>query len=164
MVDKLLLGILDDLGKDAFQDFKWYLSQKNLDGVKPIPVSKLEDASRGQTVTRMTRSYGEKTTVEVAVEILKKISNRKAAAELRKKYAAIQADETTDISTHCQLVLVLRYIDPHNNVQERFLEFIPLQNANADTVATALMERLGTILPDGQQGKLIAQAYDGCSG
>ncbi|XP_033988919.1 uncharacterized protein LOC117484596 [Trematomus bernacchii] len=78
-------------------------------------------------------------------------------------YLAIQADETTDISTHCQLVLVLRYIDPHNNVQERFFEFIPLQNANADTVATALMERLGTILPDGQQGKLIAQAYDGAA-
>ncbi|XP_033986973.1 zinc finger MYM-type protein 1-like [Trematomus bernacchii] len=78
-------------------------------------------------------------------------------------YLVIQADETTDISTHCQLVLVLRYIDPHNNVQERFFEFIPLQNANADTVATALMERLGTILPDGQQGKLIAQAYDGAA-
>ncbi|XP_071058707.1 zinc finger MYM-type protein 1-like [Pseudochaenichthys georgianus] len=78
-------------------------------------------------------------------------------------YLAIQADETTDISTHCQLVLVLRYIDPHNNVQERFFEFIPLQNANADTVANALMERLGTILPDGQQGKLIAQAYDGAA-
>ncbi|KAI4796664.1 hypothetical protein KUCAC02_026841 [Chaenocephalus aceratus] len=31
------------------------------------------------------------------------------------------------------------------------------------TVATALMERLGTILPDGQQGKLIAQACDGAA-
>ncbi|XP_033977395.1 uncharacterized protein LOC117475359 [Trematomus bernacchii] len=40
-------------------------------------------------------------------------------------------------------------------------DYILEENANADTVATALMERLGTILPDGQQGKLIAQAYDG---
>ena len=35
-------------------------------------------------------------------------------------YLAIQADETRDISTHCQLVLVLRYIDGHNNIQECF--------------------------------------------
>ncbi|XP_040195568.1 uncharacterized protein LOC120928571 [Rana temporaria] len=35
-------------------------------------------------------------------------------------FLSIQADETTDIATHCQLVLVLRYIDAKNNVQERF--------------------------------------------
>ena len=29
----------------------------------------------------------------------------------RADYIAIQADETTDIATHCQLVLLLRYID-----------------------------------------------------
>ncbi|XP_071371303.1 zinc finger MYM-type protein 1-like [Centroberyx affinis] len=78
-------------------------------------------------------------------------------------YLAIQADETTDISTHCQLVLVLRYIDIHNDVQERFFEFIPLQNATADTIATALLGRLSTILPEGQEGRLIAQAYDGAA-
>ncbi|KAI4795377.1 hypothetical protein KUCAC02_031457 [Chaenocephalus aceratus] len=42
----------------------------------------------------------------------------------------------------------------------------PGSSQTADTascVATALMERLGTILPDGQQGKLIAQAYDGAA-
>ncbi|KAI9516435.1 hypothetical protein NQZ68_015936 [Dissostichus eleginoides] len=78
-------------------------------------------------------------------------------------YLAIQADETTDISTHWQLVLVLRYINLHNNVKEHFFEFIPLQSANADPVASALRERLGTILPDGQQGKRITQAYDGAA-
>ncbi|KAG1924938.1 zinc finger MYM-type protein [Pimephales promelas] len=78
-------------------------------------------------------------------------------------YIAIQADETTDICTHCQLVLVLRYIDGHNNIQERFFEFIALPNATADTIATALLERLSTILPAGQEKKLIAQAYDGAT-
>ncbi|KAF3852619.1 hypothetical protein F7725_005974 [Dissostichus mawsoni] len=87
MVDKLLLRTLKDLGNDAFQEFKWYLKQKNLDGAEPIAVSDLEDADRGHTVSQMTRSYGEKTAVEVAVEILKEISNRQAAAELTKKYA-----------------------------------------------------------------------------
>ncbi len=78
-------------------------------------------------------------------------------------YLAIQTDETTDISTHCQLVFVLRYVDGHNNIQERFFEFIKLPNATADTIATALLERLSTILPEGQERKLIAQAYDGAS-
>ncbi|KAI9525702.1 hypothetical protein NQZ68_006251, partial [Dissostichus eleginoides] len=87
MVDKLLLRTLKDLGKDAFQEFKWHLNQKNLDGAEPIPVSDLEDADRGQTVSQMTNSYSEKTAVEVAVKILKEISNRRAAAELTEKYA-----------------------------------------------------------------------------
>ncbi|KAI7804756.1 hypothetical protein IRJ41_017198 [Triplophysa rosa] len=33
-------------------------------------------------------------------------------------FLSIQADETTDIATQCQLVLVLRYIDGKSNVQE----------------------------------------------
>ncbi|XP_041946472.1 zinc finger MYM-type protein 1-like [Alosa sapidissima] len=78
-------------------------------------------------------------------------------------YIAIQADETTDICTHCQLVLVLRYIDGHNNIQEHFFEFIALPNATAATIATELLERLRTILPAGQERKLIAQAYDGAA-
>ncbi|XP_077331409.1 zinc finger MYM-type protein 1-like [Lithobates pipiens] len=78
-------------------------------------------------------------------------------------FISIQADETTDIATHCQLVLVLRYIDDKNNVQERFFEFISLHSANADSIATALQERLAVILPGDQKHKLISQAYDGAS-
>ncbi|KAK0131414.1 Zinc finger MYM-type protein 1 [Merluccius polli] len=78
-------------------------------------------------------------------------------------FLSIQGDETMDISTQNQLVLVLRYIDDRNTVQERFFEFIPLQSANAEAIATALSERLAGILPDEQKGKLICQAYDGAS-
>ena len=35
------------------------------------------------------------------------------------RFVAIQADETTDVSTHTQLVLVLRYIDGNHAVQEQ---------------------------------------------
>lgn len=35
-------------------------------------------------------------------------------------YLAIEADETIDISTRCQLVLVLWYVDGQNSIQERF--------------------------------------------
>ncbi|XP_051813228.1 uncharacterized protein LOC127536546 [Acanthochromis polyacanthus] len=68
-----------------------------------------------------------------------------------------------DISTQCQLVLVIRYIDKMNEVQERFFEFIPLQSATAESIATALLERLSLILPDDQKSKLISQANDGAS-
>ncbi|XP_073337216.1 zinc finger MYM-type protein 1-like [Pagrus major] len=78
-------------------------------------------------------------------------------------FVSIQADETMDISTQCQLVLVTRYIDKAHDVQERFFEFIPLQRATADSIATALLDRLSSILPDDQKSKLISQAYDGAS-
>lgn len=74
---------------------------------------------------------------------------------------AIQADETTDASAHCQLVLVLRYIDAGGGVRERFFEHVTVRDATADAVAGALLERLSAILPDGQKDKLVAQAYDG---
>ncbi|KAJ8014667.1 hypothetical protein DPEC_G00018030 [Dallia pectoralis] len=83
--------------------------------------------------------------------------------EVKNYFIPIQADETTDVSTHCQLVLVLRYIDTNSNIQEGFFEFITIQNATADTIATALQERLSTILSHGLKAKLIAQAYDGAS-
>lgn len=78
-------------------------------------------------------------------------------------FLSIQADETTDISTQTQLVLVLRYIDAKMNVQERFFEFIALQSATSETITTELKDRLLTVLPDEQKNKLICQAYDGAS-
>ncbi len=65
-------------------------------------------------------------------------------------FIAIKADETTDVSTRCQLVLVLCYIDSNGNIQECFFEFLTIHNANADSIATALLDRLRTILPNGQ--------------
>lgn len=76
-------------------------------------------------------------------------------------YLAIQVDETTDIYSHCQLVLVLRYIDIYNNVQERFFEFISLQNATTDTIATALLERLSAILPEAKRADLSPRPMTG---
>ncbi|XP_067284102.1 zinc finger MYM-type protein 1-like isoform X2 [Pseudorasbora parva] len=78
-------------------------------------------------------------------------------------FLSIQVDETADIATQCQLALVLRYIDAKSNVQESFYELIPLHSATADSIATALKERLGVILPEDQKSKLISQGYDGAS-
>ncbi len=77
-------------------------------------------------------------------------------------FLSIQADETTNIATKCQLVLELRYIDAKSNIQESFFEFIPLHSTTAESIATAVKERL-VIFPEDQKSKLISQAYDGAS-
>ena len=66
------------------------------------------------------------------------------------KFVAIQADETTDVSTQTQLVLVLRYMDSNH---ERFFEFLPVMDATSESIASVLLDR----------EKLIAQAHDGAS-
>ncbi|XP_062243198.1 zinc finger MYM-type protein 1-like [Platichthys flesus] len=78
-------------------------------------------------------------------------------------FVAIQADETTDVSTQTQMVMVLRYIDGSHAVQERFFEFVPLSSSTADSIATAIMERLNSLFTEEERGKLIAQAYDGAN-
>lgn len=79
------------------------------------------------------------------------------------KFVAIQADETTDVSTQTQLVLVLRYTDAHHEVKERFFEFLPVVDATSDSIAGALLDRLRDLFSDGDREKLIAQTYDGAS-
>jgi len=78
-------------------------------------------------------------------------------------FVSIQADETMNISIQCQLVLVIRYTDKAHHVQERFFDIIPLQSATANSIATALLDRLSSFLPDDQKSKLISQAYSGAS-
>jgi hypothetical protein len=79
------------------------------------------------------------------------------------KFVAIQADETTDVSTQTQLVLVLRYIDGKYAVHERFFEFLPLTESTATSIANVILERLNSLFSDDEREKLIAQAYDGAS-
>jgi len=56
-------------------------------------------------------------------------------------FDAIQADETTHVSTQTQLVLVLRYIDSKHEVQERFFEFLPVVDTTSDSIASVLLDR-----------------------
>ncbi|XP_010864295.2 zinc finger MYM-type protein 1-like [Esox lucius] len=78
-------------------------------------------------------------------------------------FVSIIVDETTDITTHCQLVIIYRYVDATNTLQERFFSFIKLEGgSNAEAVSRALLENLGLIFPDQAAGKekLIAQTCD----
>ncbi|KAL2085016.1 hypothetical protein ACEWY4_020534 [Coilia grayii] len=79
------------------------------------------------------------------------------------KFVAIDADETTDVSTQTQLVLVLRYIDSNNAVHERCFEFLPLTESTSTSIANVILERLNSLFSDDDREKLIAQAYDGAS-
>ncbi|XP_041789964.1 pyrin [Chelmon rostratus] len=86
-VPQLLFDTLEDLVNDEFKTFKWYLSQRLLDSCSPIRRSHLEMASRTETVSKMTESYGEELAVNITAEILKKMGFNSTAAELKRKYA-----------------------------------------------------------------------------
>lgn len=63
-----------------------------------------------------------------------------------KDLLAIQTDKTTGLSTQCQLVVVLHYIDKTNQVQEHFYSFTSIQTVNAETIAGSILEQLAHIL------------------
>ncbi|XP_077437360.1 zinc finger MYM-type protein 1-like [Vanacampus margaritifer] len=81
----------------------------------------------------------------------------------RADFVSIQVAETADLSNRRLAALVLRYIDGSHEVRERFFEFMPLQNATADSAAAALLARLESVLPADLKEKLVSQSYDGAS-
>lgn len=72
LVSELLFNTLEDVTKDDFETFKWYLTQNVLEDCQSIPKSRVENASRASTVTKMIESYNEDLAVKVTVEILRK--------------------------------------------------------------------------------------------
>ncbi|XP_049900328.1 uncharacterized protein LOC126390191 isoform X2 [Epinephelus moara] len=85
-VQQLLLQTLEGLRQADFKRLKWFLMADTLEGCKPIPVARLERATRMDTVSRMIESYGEHLAVSIIVEILEKMSNSTAAERLQKTY------------------------------------------------------------------------------
>ncbi|KAJ8377661.1 hypothetical protein AAFF_G00255060 [Aldrovandia affinis] len=69
---ELILEILQDLTKEEFGRFKFYLTQGVPEGSRPIPQGQLEDQSRAGLATLMKGSYGDKM-VNITWETLKKI-------------------------------------------------------------------------------------------
>uniref|UniRef100_A0A672GYW1 Pyrin domain-containing protein n=1 Tax=Salarias fasciatus TaxID=181472 RepID=A0A672GYW1_SALFA len=56
--EEILLGILEDLGHEDFDNFQWYLwHDRVLEGFKSIPKSKLEGLDRKNTVDEMIQAY-----------------------------------------------------------------------------------------------------------
>ena len=58
----------------------------------------------------------------------------------------MQADETTDVSTHCQFVVVFHYIDEANTLQERFFSFKQIDGGTtAEAISNVLLQQLGVV-------------------
>jgi hypothetical protein len=79
------------------------------------------------------------------------------------KCVAIMGDETTDVSNVVQFVLILRYVDKHGDVFERFWGFFNPNGQDANSITQCIQTELHKILPNKDNDKLIAQAYDGAS-
>lgn len=93
LVEELLLKILEDLLKEEFRTFKWFLTLDLLETCNPIPRAQLQDASRIETVDKLLRSYGEEMAVKVANEALRRMKMTKSAEELSSAYAAGETGE-----------------------------------------------------------------------
>ncbi|XP_034070956.1 NACHT, LRR and PYD domains-containing protein 12-like, partial [Gymnodraco acuticeps] len=96
---KILFRTLEQLGKEDFEEFKWYLQQEVL-GFEGIPKSRLEDACRTQTVDHMFLNYGINTN-EVARNVLKEMNQNL----LEEKLSNIPSEPTelhSEILTQCQ--------------------------------------------------------------
>uniref|UniRef100_H3BCV1 DUF4371 domain-containing protein n=1 Tax=Latimeria chalumnae TaxID=7897 RepID=H3BCV1_LATCH len=75
---------------------------------------------------------------------------------------AIQADDTTDVLTECQSVLLYQYIDGNSKIVERFYGLTQLKDC-AESIVTALLDQLKIFLEHCAKQKLIAQSYNGAS-
>ncbi|KAM9309027.1 protein NLRC3-like isoform 2-T2 [Pholidichthys leucotaenia] len=84
---KTLMGVLEDLSKEDFVKFKFYLKQTgDLEGVrkiKKIPGRKLKEADEMGTVDLMVESYCIYT-IKVAIQVLRDIGQNLQAKELSK--------------------------------------------------------------------------------
>ncbi|XP_073344322.1 protein NLRC3-like [Pagrus major] len=73
---QIIWEVLEDLGGMEFKTFKWYLQQfEVLEGFRPIPASRLENADRMTTVDLMVQSYSEKDIITVTRRILGEMNN-----------------------------------------------------------------------------------------
>lgn len=71
---ELLWNTLENLRDEQFKQFKWFLKQDHiLEGFSAIPEARLEKADRQDTVDLMVEKHDCSVTLEMTVEILKKI-------------------------------------------------------------------------------------------
>ena len=119
---------------------------------------KLQKHLKTATVFKGTSSAIQNDIIEsISAVILEKIRN-----ELNEcMYVAILLDETSDISCFSQLSTVLRYVNKHGDVCERFIKFNDVSN---DRCAAAIADlSLAQLRELGCLEKLVAQSYDGAA-
>ncbi|XP_039908629.1 NACHT, LRR and PYD domains-containing protein 14-like [Simochromis diagramma] len=81
---EILLGTLEDLGRDDFEKFKWHLKNYgSVEGLLAIPVSKLENAERTDIVDLMFDTYAINT-FEVTKNLLGRLNRNDLLENLNK--------------------------------------------------------------------------------
>ncbi|KAL1251132.1 hypothetical protein QQF64_018928 [Cirrhinus molitorella] len=58
------------------------------------------------------------------------------------KYFSISVDSTPDISHIDQLTFIVRYLSPEGNIEERFLEFLPITSHTGESLFNSVMSVL----------------------
>jgi hypothetical protein len=76
-------------------------------------------------------------------------------------FLSVQCDEITDVASHCQMVVVFRYIF-QCNVVERFWSFVRVTEKTADGISQSIKNVIDPLLHR-TPNKLIAQTYDGAN-
>lgn len=102
-MDTLLLRTLENLKKQEFKKFKWFLKQDNiLEGQKGFPASKLEKADRPDTVDMMILKYNNDGALELTKRILKEMNMNKLESELSSSGPTDKVEEgTTQTNAAC---------------------------------------------------------------
>lgn len=77
-------------------------------------------------------------------------------------FLAVMCDETANVSSKFEMVIILRYITKEGNGVERFWTFLPPENHSAVSLASNIFNVVDPILKNDKK-KLIAQCYDGAA-
>lgn len=103
-----------------------------------------------------------KTIQNELLDCMLNVCREQILSEIREsQFVAIEADETTDVSNKCQMVLVFRY-ELGGHVYERFWGFINPTDRTAEGLSQSLLKQINPILSDTPH-KLICQGFDGAS-
>lgn len=91
------------------------------------------------------------------------VCQTKIKDEVKKsQYVSTIADDTSDVSTLCQMAIVLRYIVNGKPV-ERFWTFLNPPHQNASSLASCILNEMEVLDLDKTPEKVIGQTYDGAS-
>ena len=88
--------------------------------------------------------------------VREQVSNEVKQGEL----FALMVDETKDVSKKEQISVVLRYLN-EDNIHEEFLDFIPAEGLDAQSLLKSVKQTLAKCNID--KNACIAQCYDGAS-
>lgn len=103
-----------------------------------------------------------KTIQNEILDCLLQIYRDEIKREIRKSsFVAVMADDTTDISEHTQMVIVLRYV-LNEEIFERFWGFFTPDDQTANGISKCILDQLEIIL-EGNTQKLISQTFDGAN-